>query len=596
MAATILAMLGCGFCAPRTSANPPPDLRNIDNGTLIAHADYMDQPYVVVLPNGHWFCAITTGLRSEGDPSQHIVYSVSSDQGRTWSALENLEPAGPPEASWAVPWVSPTGRIYVFYNYNRSNIRHFKDSANAVSIYMDALGPMAYRYSDDEGRTWSANRLYVSIRKAAIDRRNPFNGDRQLFWMVGYPQFHRGRLYLPFAKIGAIHAGVAQETECFGLTATPVAGWETAESLQWETWPRGESGLTSPIDGPLAEEPTIVFVRSGRMQAFFRTGDGYVGTATSGDEGVRWEQIGYATYRNGRPIKQPRAFCPVVKLSNGKYLLWFHNNSETSLDGRNPVWVSGGVEENTTIAWSQPEILLYDSNPNSRISYPSWVEQNGHVWVTETQKNTARVHEVDRTLLEGLWNQGRSHTVAASGLRLEQEWARATGRHPEESDIAGLGTGEGFSVELGVKFDDLAPGQVLLRNSSGATEPGLRLEMMDNAKLGIFLIDGRHQVAWSTDDGSISAGRLVHLVVTYDASARVLMFLVDGKLLDGGTERARGWLRVGRQLGSIHGRDHFEIAPNLHGELRLLRIYDRPLRTSEAIANHEAFVLATRGS
>jgi hypothetical protein len=43
--------------------------------------------------------------------------------------------------------------------------------------------------------------------------------------------------------------------------------------------------------------------------------------------------------------------------------------------------------------------------PYIRISYPDLIEEGDKVFLTETQKDVARVHEVDRWLLEGLWSQ-----------------------------------------------------------------------------------------------------------------------------------------------------------------------------------------------
>ena len=69
------------------------------------------------------------------------------------------------------------------------------------------------------------------------------------------------------------------------------------------------------------------------------------------------------------------------------------------------MWLLGGVEADSPngkiIRWSQPEIALYDDDPYIRMSYPDLVEDGGKYFLTETQKDVARVHEIDPTLLEG---------------------------------------------------------------------------------------------------------------------------------------------------------------------------------------------------
>lgn len=124
---------------------------------------------------------------------------------------------------------------------------------------------------------------------------------------------------------------------------------------------------------------------------------------------------------DGRRIKHPRASPMVGRPQKGKYLLWFHNHGGRSYQGRNPVWIAGVVERARRIHWNQPEILLYDPDPKTRISYPDLIEQDGHYWVSETQKSIARIPPIDKTLLEGLWPQGEIKMVSRHSLLLEAD-------------------------------------------------------------------------------------------------------------------------------------------------------------------------------
>ena len=130
-------------------------------------------------------------------------------------------------------------------------------------------------------------------------------------------------------------------------------------------------------------------------------------------------------------MKHPRAANFAWRCENGKYLYWFHNHGgrfirehqqrrTIAYEERNPVWLSGGEEVDTpqgkVIRWSQPEIALYDDDPIIRMSYPDLVEDKGKYYLTETQKDIARVHEVDSTMLEGQWTQLEA-TPAPQGCR-----------------------------------------------------------------------------------------------------------------------------------------------------------------------------------
>jgi hypothetical protein len=103
------------------------DLRHIETGHEIPSEGYCDQPYVVVNDDGSWTCVMTTGRGHEGQAGQHVVATISQDQGKTWSDLYDIEPADGPEASWVMPLRVPeTGRIYAFYTYNKANQREVK--------------------------------------------------------------------------------------------------------------------------------------------------------------------------------------------------------------------------------------------------------------------------------------------------------------------------------------------------------------------------------------------------------------------------------------------------------------------------------------
>src|ERR1039457_4331365 len=79
-----------------------PDPRNIRTGSPIPKEGYCDQPYVVITNDGHWLCTMTTGSGVEGQPGQHIVSTISSDKGKTWPPLNDIEPVNGPEASWVM--------------------------------------------------------------------------------------------------------------------------------------------------------------------------------------------------------------------------------------------------------------------------------------------------------------------------------------------------------------------------------------------------------------------------------------------------------------------------------------------------------------
>lgn len=397
-------LVTCAEDAGWKSQDPPPvDFRT---GWEIPSEGYCDQPYVVQLEDGSWLCVMTTGRGEEGHQEQHIVSTVSSDRGRNWDPLVDIEPAEGPEASWAVPYLTPYGRVYVFYTYNADNMRHVIGGGSRV----DTLGEYAFKYSDDGGRSWSKERWFIQVRETAIDRANPYQGEVRFFWGVGKPIRHKGSMYLGFAKVGRFGRGFIEESESWFLRCENIDEERDPELLKWETLPEGETGLRSP-EGDIAEEVNLVSLSDGSLFCTYRTVAGHPCHAYSRDDGKSWSGPGFMTYEpGGRLVEHPRAANFVRKLEKGpyagRYIYWFHNHPGRDYRGRNPAFLLGGVEhdsqEGKVIHWGDPVAVIRDRNPEVRISYPDFIWDEG-LYITATQKSTARVVKIPDELLAALW-------------------------------------------------------------------------------------------------------------------------------------------------------------------------------------------------
>lgn len=582
-AAWLLAALAC--------AAPLPDPRNIATGLIIPDEGYSDQPYVVITRDGNWLCVMTTGKGVEGESGQHVVATVSSDQGASWSPLADIEPATGPEASWAMPLVTPYGRVYVFYTYNKDNLREVRTNWPPLARRADTLGAYVFKFSDDNGRTWSRERYEIPMRRMRIDRENDYRGSVLLFWGVGKPIVHGRAAIFGFAKVGRWgQPGTIIESQGCFLRSENILTERDPRRIRWETLPQGDEGLRAP-KGPVAEETNLVPLGDGSLYAVWRTIDGYLCQASSRDGGRSWTPPEYASYSpGGRPIKHPRAAGFVRRFSNGKFLLWFHNHGGEAAasaenwryyEGRNPAWISGGVERNGRIEWSEPEILLYDDDPTVRISYPDFIEDRGRFFVTETQKSVARVHPIDRALLDAVWNQFDNRAVAPGG-------------RPEMPRLPNLRERGGFSIEFLVRFRDLGPGQTLLDTRDGRGK-GIAITTSNRFSLRLTLNDSQRQSVWESDPGThpgtLRANAVQHVVVTVDGGPKIVTWIVDGVLNDGGAVRDYGWGRFDPAMEDVNGASP-RIAANVSG----LRFYTRPLLTSEAVGNWRAAGMVRRAA
>ena len=343
-------------------------------------------------------------------------------------------------------------------------------------------------------------------------------------------------------------------------------------------------------------------------------------------------------------MKHPRAANFVWRCGNGRFLCWFHNHGGAKLgarteewapyDDRNPVWIMAGreasyppgpssseeggngephprapsprVERGSTataaaggelvIEWSQPEILLYDDDPYIRMSYPDLVEEDGRFFVTETQKTIGRVHEIPAELLDGLFGQGERCDVAQEGLALEvlthvparlpmPRLPGFTTRDGERADMGLKDLRAGFSIEAVLELADFSAGRIVLDSRAEAGQ-GLALLTTERGTLQIILNDGRTESRWDCDAGVLRAGARHHVVVTVDGGPKLIAFIVDGVLCDGGDERQFGWGRFSPVLQGVNGEGELRCGAGVER----LRIYTRALRTSEAVGNYRAYL------
>ena len=100
--------------------------------------------------------------------------------------------------------------------------------------------------------------------------------------------------------------------------------------------------------------------------------------------------------------------------------------------------------------------------------------------------------------------------------------------------------------------------------------------------------DGKHVGRWNSDAGLLKPGQTHYVTVIVDGGANIITFVVEGKLCDGGDKRQFGWGRFDKKVGDVNGSGKLTIAPSFGGEVLGLRVYDRYLRTSEAVANYQA--------
>ncbi len=584
-----LFLISCLFSSFASMAQSRPyDFRDRRNGKPIYESGYIDQPYVVVLDTGEWLCVFTTGAGEEGTGGQHIVSSISTDKGKTWSKPVRIEEPSAESASWAMPYKTRFGRIYVFYDYNGDKIHSMNFMDN---IREDMLGWYCFKYSDDKGKTWS-KRYRLPVRTTAVDRKNDWAGKVQIMWGIGKPiNVGVQGMMLAFTKLGKY---MLEEGEGWFMRCDNINTERDPEKLKWINYPEGDHGLRNPAFGPVQEEQNIVEMSNGTLYCMYRTVMGHPAESYSHDGGKTWTLPQIPTYYTGESIKHPRACPRIFKTKNGKYLFWHHVNGGTDFENRNPVWISGGIEVNGKIVWSQPEILIYAPGlSKERMSYPDLIEQDGRYWITETNKVQGLCHQIDPEFFGKLWDQFKLSTISTRGLVINE---RRSDLVKSEFDLPGIeepAKGQGFTIDLVADITKLKEGEVICE-SRDHNGKGFWLEMGANYSVRFTLSDGVKSTSWNSDAGVIKFFGTTEISVIVDYRAKIISYVINGIFNDGGKERIFGWGRLDTDMGPVSTRKIRIGDISVGGGLRAnnvvsaFRYYDRALTVTECVGNYRS--------
>jgi hypothetical protein len=322
-------------------------------------------------------------------------------------------------------------------------------------------------------------------------------------------------------------------------------------------------------------------------------------------------------------MKNPRAANFVWKCQNGKYLYWFHNHGGSFVremwdpaspapvrviergghggpyNDRNPVWLSGGIEadsaEGRIIQWSQPEIVLYDDDPFIRISYPDLIEDHGKYFISETQKDIARVHEIPTDFLNKIWDSLAISLGTQAGADAQDNAALLPDAAPllpvfftrdnASPDYRGKFTRSGFALEMVVTLDKLQADSII--DGRRDDKRGLALNITPDGCLELVMNDGWMEQRM-TSEPCLKTGEPMHIVVNVDGGPHIVSFIVNGQFCDGGVHRQFGWQRFSPYFRHVNWRETWETGKSINGEIHQIKVHHRYLMTAEAINNWAA--------
>lgn len=264
--------------------------------------------------------------------ANRVVFSSSSDGGKTWAPPSHvMGPQWPDDptymASWGFPMVSKTGRIYVLCTQNQ-------DSGGWIKMHS---GTMDGVYSDDGGKTWSAQQTIPMPRSPYDDPQGKIPGEWIVWqtpmrdlkgrYFVGYTHWlHPDRALLKSLESWTQIESVVEFMRFENIDDNPEVRDIKVSYFAW-----GDKALRVPhFKYPMlsiAQEPSIVRLPDQRLFCAMRTNSGCIWYSLSADDGENWCNPRPLLRRDfGQPILQPVGSCPIYQLADGRYVLLHHNN------------------------------------------------------------------------------------------------------------------------------------------------------------------------------------------------------------------------------------------------------------------------------
>lgn len=279
-------------------------------------------------PKSEELIALWTQSSVEGKGDNHLVLARSSDA-ENWSEPEYLVGAkygkGGLQASWGFPIVSGKGRIYIFYT-------------KEIQIYdnnRQGSGTMGCIFSDDNGHTWTEP-VEIGMPRSKYDNpdtKYPKNWivwqrpikDQEEKWIAGYT------LVTSETVMKSEKNWVNADSRCYFMRFLNIDENPSPENINIEWYPENDAGLK--VQNPVyphmsvAQEPAVVLLPDGRLFTIMRNMTGFIYYSVTSDNGKTWKVPQMLKYSdNGEGIQHPMSPCPLFKMSDGKYVLIFHNN------------------------------------------------------------------------------------------------------------------------------------------------------------------------------------------------------------------------------------------------------------------------------
>ena len=287
--------------------------------------------------------AVWTQSTYDGYGNNHAVFAVSADEGMHWSEPKYIvgcteDHSGEDvQASWAIPVVSPAGRIYVIYLWETDN----DDRAEG-----GFCGVFRVISTDDLGQTWSE----PAVIEAPVTPYDYGRSQRNVIFQIP-THLADGTWLVPFTKWTSMRrqGPVEQRDEqdsriCFFILEN-IDKSPDVNDLRYSFLPES-SMISLPYPRKpsvsVAQEPALVRLPDGRYFCSMRTAAGFVAYSVSSDNGLTWTAPEPVRFRDGTLFLHTLSPAPIYEIGEGKYALLYHGTGDVDANDRNPLYRAVG--------------------------------------------------------------------------------------------------------------------------------------------------------------------------------------------------------------------------------------------------------------
>ncbi len=277
---------------------------------------YNDHFQVIYNPSNRMLYAFWTQATYESDIDQHVAFAKSSDKGVTWTRpviLAGSHNKRNPAllASWQQPMLTKGGRLYCFWNQQKTGAFH--------SHYGDMYGI----FSDDGGETWTPPQL-VEWPSNAVP---PENKGEPRNWCIWQRPLRLG-------PGGTFIAGVSHYGRVVDfINYLNIDDHPAVKDVKVAFYQTGGDILRAPdgFKSKSCEEASMVRLPDGRLFAILRSHTGHPIWTQSRDDGRTWSKTKVLVDSTGKSYLHPCSPCPMYdwkgcEAGSGKYFAFIHNH------------------------------------------------------------------------------------------------------------------------------------------------------------------------------------------------------------------------------------------------------------------------------